>query len=111
LETPISKIIRAVTNRHLWSTPVILATRETEIRRLKVQGQPGQIVLETQSQKYPLQKAGGAAQVREHLPSKREALVETPVLPKIANNNNSNDNQSKMDWRCGSSCRESALQA
>jgi hypothetical protein len=26
--------------RHLWLTPVILATQEAEIRRLKVRGQP-----------------------------------------------------------------------
>jgi hypothetical protein len=30
-----------------WLTPVILVTEEAEIRRIKVQGQSGQIVLET----------------------------------------------------------------
>jgi hypothetical protein len=37
-------------------TPVILATQETEIRRITVQSQPGQIVLEMLSQKYLSQK-------------------------------------------------------
>jgi hypothetical protein len=30
--------------RHLWLTPVILATQEAEIRRNVVGGQPGEIV-------------------------------------------------------------------
>jgi hypothetical protein len=37
---------------HLWLTPVILVTQEAEIRRIKVQSQPGQIVCKTVSQKY-----------------------------------------------------------
>jgi hypothetical protein len=42
-----------------------------EIRRIAVGGQPRQIVLETLSQKYPEQKrAGGVAQMVEHLPNK-----------------------------------------
>jgi hypothetical protein len=39
------------TARHQWLTPVILATQETEIRRITVRSQPGQIVYETLSQK------------------------------------------------------------
>jgi hypothetical protein len=35
-----------------WFTPVILATQEAEIRRIMVQSQLRQIVLETLSQKY-----------------------------------------------------------
>jgi hypothetical protein len=38
--------------------PVILATQEAEIRRLTVQSQPGQTVLETLSQKKPIIKKG-----------------------------------------------------
>jgi hypothetical protein len=39
-----------------WLTSVILATQEAEIRRIVVRSQPRQIVHETVSQKYPLQK-------------------------------------------------------
>jgi hypothetical protein len=34
-----------------WLTPIILVTWETEIRRIEVQDQPGQIVHETPSPK------------------------------------------------------------
>jgi hypothetical protein len=55
---------------------------ETEIRRIAVQSQPGQIVNETLSQKYPTHtqnnnkkpRAGGVDQVIECLPSKWKAL-------------------------------------
>jgi hypothetical protein len=54
--------------------PVIPATQEAEIRRIEVQSQPRQIVLETLPQKYPTQKrAGGVAQMVKYLPSKCEA--------------------------------------
>jgi hypothetical protein len=34
-----------------WLTPVILATREAKIRKIQVQGHPGQIVLKIPSPK------------------------------------------------------------
>jgi hypothetical protein len=34
-----------------WLTPVTLATQEVEIRRIKIQSQPGQTVCKTLSQK------------------------------------------------------------
>jgi hypothetical protein len=53
----------------LWLTPVIPATQEAEIRRIKVQGQPRQIVGKTLSgrthhikKKKKKKKAGGVAQ-------------------------------------------------
>jgi hypothetical protein len=68
--------------------PVILATSEAGIRRSALAKS------ETLSQKYPTQKrAGGVAQVVEHLPSKCEALSSNPstrvggreVVPRYAN--------------------------
>jgi hypothetical protein len=44
--------------RNEWLTPIILATREAEIRRIKVQGPVGQIVHNTLSQKCPTQNQG-----------------------------------------------------
>jgi hypothetical protein len=41
-----------------WLTPIILATQEAEISRIKVQSQPGQIVCETLSRKKPNTKKG-----------------------------------------------------
>jgi hypothetical protein len=41
----------------LWLVSVIPATREAEIRRIKVQSQPRQIVRETLSRKTLLKKA------------------------------------------------------
>jgi hypothetical protein len=67
--------IRTQDAGHHWLTPVILATQEAEIRRIKIWSQPGQTVHETLPQKYPTQnRAGRGAQVVECLPSKCEAL-------------------------------------
>jgi hypothetical protein len=63
-------------------TPVIPATPEKETRRIRVQSQPRKIVLETLSQKYPIQKRTGVIQVVEHLPSKHEALSSNPRTAK-----------------------------
>jgi hypothetical protein len=41
---------------HWWLMPVVLATQQAEIRRITVQSQPRQIVHETLSQKYLIQK-------------------------------------------------------
>jgi hypothetical protein len=54
IESLYSKRYR-INENNWWLTPVILASREAEIRRIAVQGQPGKIVLETLSQKYPIQ--------------------------------------------------------
>jgi hypothetical protein len=49
---------------HWWLTPVILAVQETEIRRIMVQSQPGQIVRKRLSQKihHTHNRAGRVAQ-------------------------------------------------
>jgi hypothetical protein len=87
--------------RHGW--PVTLATQEAEIRRIMVQRQPGQIVRETLSQKYPSQKSAGAvAHVILLLPSKHEAL---------SSNFSTTKRQKKEENRCDSSRTALALQA
>jgi hypothetical protein len=43
-------------NRSQWLTPVILATQETEIRRIMVGSQPGQTVHKTLSRENTSQK-------------------------------------------------------
>jgi hypothetical protein len=47
--------------RRWWLTPVILATQKGEIRWIVVRNQPGQIVRETLTGKYPTQKRAGRA--------------------------------------------------
>jgi hypothetical protein len=62
-------------------TPFVLATQEAEIRKIMVWGQPRQRVHKTLSWKYPPQKrAGGVAQMVQHLPSKRETLSSNPGI-------------------------------
>jgi hypothetical protein len=49
-----------------WLPPVILATWESEIRRIVVESQPAEMVHKTLSQNYPNTKKGGeVAQVVE----------------------------------------------
>jgi hypothetical protein len=54
-----------------WLTPIILATREAEIKTIKAQGQPRQTVCKTPISKITRTKrTGGVAQVVECLLSK-----------------------------------------
>jgi hypothetical protein len=62
---------------------IILATQETEIRRIMVQSQPRQIDCETLSQKYPSQeRAGGVAQGDGALSSSSSTAKKKKKLPK-----------------------------
>jgi hypothetical protein len=64
---------------HGWSMPIILATWETEIRRIKAGCQPGQIVCMTQSWKFPTQKrAGRVAQLVIYLMAGMRPWVQLP---------------------------------
>jgi hypothetical protein len=47
---------------HQWLTPIILATQEAEIRRIKFGSQPGQTVPKTLSQKYTTHNIKGLAE-------------------------------------------------
>jgi hypothetical protein len=50
-----SQSISETENEPGWGlTPVILATQETDIRRISVQSQPRQTVLQTLSRKTPI---------------------------------------------------------
>jgi hypothetical protein len=59
--------------RHQWLMPIILATKDAEIRNITVWSQLEQIVCETLSQKYPSQKKGWWSGSRCRL------WVQTPV--------------------------------
>jgi hypothetical protein len=48
---------------HWWLALVILATQESEIRRITYRSQPGQIALETLSQKNLSQKRDGSQKI------------------------------------------------
>jgi hypothetical protein len=66
---------------------IILASQETEIRRITGQNQSRQTVCETLSRKYLTQKmAGGMAQEVQCLPSKYEALSSNPSATKRKKN-------------------------
>jgi hypothetical protein len=62
--------------RYQWLTPVIPATQEAEIRRIKVWSQPGQIVRKTLSRKNPSQKKGWWSG------SRWQPLIQTAALQK-----------------------------
>jgi hypothetical protein len=70
---------------HWCLTPVILATREAEIRRITVRSQPAQTVCDTLSRKTPITKnwAGGMVQGPElhtHTQKKKNKCLKTPDL-------------------------------
>jgi hypothetical protein len=66
-----------------WLTSIIPATQEAALRRIAVRSQPRQIVHKTLAQKYLIQnRAGGVAQVVEHLPSKCKTLSSSPTTDK-----------------------------
>jgi hypothetical protein len=63
--------------------PVILATLEAEIKSIMVQSQPGQIVWETLSWKYPTQKRAGLS---DRMPAiKHETLSSNPSTARKIN--------------------------
>jgi hypothetical protein len=65
-----------------WLRPVILATQEAAIRRIKVQSHPGQIVLKTLSRKtLHKNRAGGVAEgvgpeLKLQYPTKKASILE-----------------------------------
>jgi hypothetical protein len=63
--------------------PVILATQEAGIRRIMVKARPEQIVVRSCLENtHHKKRAGGVAQVIQHLPSKYEALNSNPSTMK-----------------------------
>jgi hypothetical protein len=69
-------------SQHWWLMSGILGIQEAEIRRIKVQSQPGQTVHETLSLNYPTLKGLGEWLKWECLPSKHEALSSNPSTSK-----------------------------
>jgi hypothetical protein len=68
---------------HQWLVLIILAT---EIRKITVSGQPGQILCETPISKIARAKwTGGVAQAVEHLLCECEALSSNPSPTKTQN--------------------------
>jgi hypothetical protein len=68
--------------RHQWLTLMILATQEAEIRRIEVWSQPGQMVREIVSWKYPTQnRAGGVAKWWSACLASVRPYIQTPTLP------------------------------
>jgi hypothetical protein len=73
-----------VAARRWWLTSAILGTQEIEIRRIMVQGQPWQIICETLSQKYSIQKKGWQSGSSGTCRANMRPQVQTPILtPKV----------------------------
>jgi hypothetical protein len=51
-------ILKSVLAERQWLTPIILATQEEEIRKIKEQSQPQQIALRDDILKKPITKMG-----------------------------------------------------
>jgi hypothetical protein len=63
-----------------WLTSVLLATQQTEVKRIAVQSQLGQILRETLSRKNPLQKrAGEVAQGSSLSTTKKKRIKDSSV--------------------------------
>jgi hypothetical protein len=69
--------------RDWWLTPVILATKEAEIRRIQFEASPDKYFTRPYLEKHLTHKrTGRVTQVVEHLPSKPEALNSKPNTTK-----------------------------
>jgi hypothetical protein len=85
-----------------WLMPVILATCEAEIRRIKVWGLSEQKILETSSQPKKKGGCGGeflSSQLRQEVQNRRIVVSSWPGQKARADLQNK---QSKMGWRRGS---------
>jgi hypothetical protein len=78
-------LIKSESTRCWWLIPVILATQETEIRRIVVQRQPRQMVYETLSQKKKTKKTPFTKQ-GWWSGSRGRPCVQTPIHPKSEKN-------------------------
>jgi hypothetical protein len=73
---------KTILTRCWWLSPVILATQETDIRRLAVQSQPGKIVHETLSQKWLVEWLKGKTLSPSPSTAKKKKKSSTDGKPK-----------------------------